>query len=173
MVALTVSITMILLSGMVLAATTEVRGDPFPTPPLSPHDLMRIDGEMGPASLISYDQGDLRIDVPWASALAAMLFLLLLLVHSLRGRFYVVVKDAMIGKVFDLKGRPMVGASVKLEESGRKAVTNAEGEFGFDVSPRVYGMTVEKNGRKSDVFLVSAAPGQTYTTKLNRLRRNS
>ena len=135
-----------------------------------------VPGEMNDlGELIFYDTDiTLRDVLGWIAlaALIALLLLLLLLAILRRRSFYVVVNGIMEGKVLDLKDRPIEGAAVILE-TGQAAVTDAEGGFSLDVTPRTYGMTVEKDGRKSPVFLVTVAPGQTYTSEVKRMEKGN
>ena len=135
-----------------------------------------VPGEMNDlGELIFYDTDiTLRDVLGWIAlaALIALLLLLLLLAILRRRSFYVVVNGIMEGKVLDLKDRPIEGAAVILE-TGQAAVTDAEGGFSLDVTPRTYGMTVEKDGLKSPVFLVTVAPGQTYTSEVKRMEKGN
>ncbi len=111
-------------------------------------------------------------DDVWGWVIGAVVIgtLLTLLVAARRRRFYVVVNDTTGGQVLDPHDRPIGEAEVALE-NGTTAVTDADGRFGLQMGPGVHRMTVGKNGRKSRSFHLPVIQGQTYRTRMHRMRR--
>jgi len=96
--------------------------------------------------------------------------MLLFLIVARRRMFYVIVQNEMDGKLLNPDDHAIAGATVTLED-GRMAVTDAEGQFSFGAPANVYQMTVEKKNRKSRPFPVKVAPGQTYRTEADWMKR--
>ena len=106
----------------------------------------------------------------WILGAVAASLLVMLLAIARRRMFYVVVKGTMTGQVLDPDDHPIKEVTVTLAD-GMSTVSDAEGNFEFLVSEDVHQMTVEKKGRKSRSFPVTAAKDQAFKTEVDRMRR--
>jgi hypothetical protein len=108
--------------------------------------------------------------IPFVVVLIALLLLLFLL--AMRRRYKVIVTDVVKGKVLNRRNHPVAGVKVILE-TGQSMVTDGEGNFQLPGTARNYTLTLEENGKRSQPFSVSVSPGQTYETKLQRLKKGN
>lgn len=69
---------------------------------------------------------------------------------------------SIYGKVIDLEGTPIPGATITLTPGGDNRISDPDGVYEFkDIEPKQYTLTVEKSGYVKDRKIVMVDAGKT------------